>query len=341
MAKVIYAKTLDALNNAFDWAHTVVVCDQKAFKNNSAIRKFLKNFKHVHVFASGEKLKSFENFHINSKKIVNHCQDIPSKQLKLLAIGGGSITDFVGFLSSVYHRGVGFEIIPSTWLAAIDSAHGGKNALNGYGAKNQFGTFYNPSKVCVISEILESQPNNLRFDAMSEMIKMAIIDGGPWAKKLLQLKNITPHEMLKLLPFAVKAKYKVIKADPYEQKGIRQILNLGHTTGHVFEAYAGVTHGTAIALGLRFSIKYSLESGYIKLQDAEKFLMAIDKLCSPMPLDLMVPEKSFLKMILKDKKKASLDEIYFVFPRGLGSVLRKKVKVSQLLSEAKRQKVVK
>ena len=100
------------------------------------------------------------------------------KGWKLVSFGGGSIGDLSGFVASIYKRGVPLIHIPTTWLSALDSAHGGKNALNFSKVKNLVGTYYFPEQVYIVKEILNQLPEEREREAYGEVLKMAIVGGG-------------------------------------------------------------------------------------------------------------------------------------------------------------------
>ena len=120
---------------------SLIIVDQKVRKH-PALQKWLQKFPFVYTVEAGETLKQIENFPGHIEKILKISQSISERPLQIICIGGGSVGDFAGFVASVFKRGVDLVQIPSTWLSAVDSAHGGKNALNSKSAKNQIGTFH-------------------------------------------------------------------------------------------------------------------------------------------------------------------------------------------------------
>ncbi|MBI4212007.1 MAG: hypothetical protein HY540_05155, partial [Deltaproteobacteria bacterium] len=220
----------------------------------------MKTFPQCYPVTSGETLKAVEHFPKHIRSILMFTSEISRRDLTIICVGGGSVTDFGGFVASVLKRGVNLVHIPSTWLAAIDAAHGGKTALNVAGIKNQIGTFYPASKIFLVKEVLMAQPEPRANEALPELVKIAMIDGGVWAQKLLEDEQTASSALIwKNLRHAIAAKQRIVAQDPYEKNGKREVLNLGHTVGHVYEAYYGMPHGEAIAHGLRFALKWSLK----------------------------------------------------------------------------------
>ncbi|MBC7742433.1 MAG: 3-dehydroquinate synthase [Bdellovibrionaceae bacterium] len=308
---------------------------------NAAFKAWSKKFEFQLALKSGESLKTINSFSEVLTKLSKLA--VPSTpRLTFIAVGGGSVGDFVGFLASVYLRGRALIQIPSTWLAAFDSAHGGKNGLNLLGQKNQLGTFHSPEKVYLVKELLVSQPSARMVEALGEVIKIAII-GQPRIFSVLE-KNIfklNAKHLIEILPAAVQAKYKIVGLDPYEKSGVRRVLNLGHTMGHVFESHFGWPHGICILLGTLFSVRWSYHLGCLSTRDYIRISNLIESAYTSINLneDLAgVTEAQIKTALFKDKKRTSSSQIDFIFIKKVGSVTRKKVSVDEILAEIHRQK---
>ncbi len=172
----------------------------------------------------------------------------------LVCLGGGVLCDLGGFTASAYRRGMPFIMVPTSLMAMVDAAIGGKNGINLAGLKNQIGSFTQPDSICIVSDFLETLPSRHILSGYAEMIKHALIDG----KSFESLKKISPVEIatsLSLIRQSALIKLDIVKQDPLE-KGYRKVLNLGHTIGHAFETWSAmhspdpVLHGEAIAAGL-------------------------------------------------------------------------------------------
>ncbi len=308
---------------------------------NPDFKKWAQAFPFKMALKSGESLKTISSMQHVLEKLANW--EVPqTPQLTFVAVGGGSVGDFVGFLSSIYLRGRPFINIPSTWLSAVDSAHGGKNGLNLLAQKNQLGTFHSANKVYLVKQLLMSQPAPRMLEALGEVIKIAVI-GHPalFANLEKSISKLNPKQMYDLLPAAIDTKNKIVKQDPYEKKGLRRVLNLGHTMGHVFESYYGWPHGICILLGTQFSVRWSYHLGLLKTNDFIRISNLIESSYSSINLteDLMgISESAVKQRLLKDKKRTAKSEIDFIFIRKVGSVVRKKVTVDEILAEINRQK---
>lgn len=297
--------------------------------------RFIKKFKYKISVKSGEKLKTLKSLSETLDKLVNETSELSKDKLTFVVFGGGSVGDFGGFIASVFKRGCRLIQIPSTWLASIDSAHGGKTALNVGQAKNQIGTFYPADTVFIVKDVLFSQPRERAFEAMGEIVKTLLLSGKPGLKKLKKKNRILSNlEIWKLLPQLIKYKYQIVAKDPYEKNGVRAFLNFGHTVGHVLETKLKISHGVAVHLGLRFAIEFSAAKQILKGSSAQ-----LD-FCLPSRKDLQAVLKKIKKpeeVLLKDKKRTSAKKIKFVFLKKVGYPLLKEITVKDLVSEWNRQ----
>jgi 3-dehydroquinate synthetase len=167
----------------------------------------------------------------------------------LAALGGGCITDLVGFVAAVYLRGISWLAIPTTLVGQVDAAIGGKTAVNLPQAKNLVGAFHWPGRTVIDPNVLDTLPEEQRREGMAEVVKTGLLAGEP-------LWELPQTELVRRCA-AFKAA--VCLRDPYD-RGERAMLNLGHTFAHALEAAAGyerVTHGTAVALGLLAALRLS------------------------------------------------------------------------------------
>ena len=339
MTICLYPKNLRDLEVS-ELKHAIMIADRKVLLNTPKLKRWAARFAGVYDVRAGEDLKDLGAFPRHVANIERLTHSIPSADLSIYAVGGGSVGDFSGFFASTYRRGVKLVNVPTTWLAAIDSSHGGKTALNTRGIKNQIGTFYPATRVMMVQEILYQQPTPLIQEALSELAKIAIISGGDWVSDLVRLAPTThtPELLWRMLPSAVEAKMHVVRADPYELKGRRQILNLGHTVGHVIESALGWSHGRAVAAGLFFATEYSRHSGRMTGPAYRRIMSLLTNTTSlKRPNPEKISESVFLKLLGADKKRSSKTHVNFVFPKRIGQVSREPVDFRELLIEARRQ----
>jgi 3-dehydroquinate synthetase len=300
------------------------------------VRAWIKSFEFSWALLAGEKLKSLDYFERAILRLQKYKSKI-SAPIQLWSLGGGTVGDFSGFVASVFHRGVPWIHIPSTWLSAIDSAHGGKTALN-LGAKNQIGTYYLPLQVVLVKDLLLSQPESLRKDAWVEAFKISLLTSSALVKKTMLADTALSY--WKLLPRWIEAKNNIVKKDPYEQLGIRSFLNLGHTMGHVFEKAFDLSHGEAVGLGLKFCLLWS----YFRENERQKKLQKFS-VSQKLPSDLIYAQylRKILqrrgqlnKLLMKDKKLTS-GKIGFVFLSRVGGPVLDWVTKEEIYFELKRQ----
>lgn len=310
----------------------VVFYDQKLLKN-PFFKVWINKFPQRIALNAGESLKTLSSYSSQLEKLTKFQIH---KNTTFISVGGGSIGDFVGFLASTYKRGLRLVQVPSTWLAAIDSAHGGKNGLNFLNSKNQIGTFYPADQIVLSKKLLMSQPQERVHDAFGEAFKIALIN----QPQILQAPEASANFLWKNLKLMIAGKYKIVQQDPYEKMGLRQVLNLGHTMGHVFESAHKISHGQSVLLGLLFAVRYSFHLGYLN----KKEFIKICQILFSVPLKisynkvLKIPDQKIKQLLLQDKKRSTNSEINFIFVHKIGNVFIQPVLISDLMSEVQRQR---
>ncbi len=321
----------------------VLIYDRRLERISPSLRYFIRQFKNRYGVKAGEPLKSLDNFPKHFSRISKIIGGVKKQEAQVIALGGGSVGDFAGFFASVYHRGIDFQQIPTTWLAAIDSAHGGKTALNSGEVKNQLGTFHFASKVYLVKSILKQQGQRLERQAFAEHIKHALLCRKPWAQIEKIGKSLEKSDLWTQLRESIAVKYSILKKDPKETKGIRSHLNLGHSMGHVFEILLDLSHGEAVAMGLIFTLKFSQKKVGLSENTCEQWCQLIVNTSIPRYEALQLRSQKELKLnrvkalLFKDKKESSRDGVGFVFLQAKGRPKKLNVNLQNLLSELKRQ----
>ena len=179
-----------------------------------------------------------------------------SRHSLMVCLGGGMVTDLGGFAASTFKRGIRFINIPTTLLAMVDAAVGGKTGINFDGLKNEIGVFNESQAVVINTQFLQTlDAENIR-SGYAEMLKHALLSGGDLLARHLDFDLADPDlpRLQKMVAESIKVKEAIVKADPHEH-GLRKALNLGHTFGHALESLAleqdrAVLHGYAVAWGL-------------------------------------------------------------------------------------------
>jgi len=229
MVEIAIDKLKDELKDCF------VIVDSNVFNRWGAY--FLDD---CHIICGGEGIKNFEA--VESLIGVMAKSGI-KKGDRVAVVGGGAVIDMVGFVCSIYMRGLEWINVPTTLLAMIDSSIGGKTAINSHGIKNLVGSFKKPVQTYVCHEFLQSLDDGDMNSGWGEIIKMALLD-----RHLFRLVDDRVH-LNQIIKECIKLKERFVKKDFYD-KGERRFLNLGHTIGHGIESVYALKHGVCVAMGL-------------------------------------------------------------------------------------------
>jgi 3-dehydroquinate synthase len=241
----------------------------------------------------------------------------------LIALGGGVIGDLTGFAASIYRRGVNFLQIPTTLLAQVDASVGGKTAINHPLGKNMIGSFYQPCAVISDSATLTTLPMREFNAGFAEIIKYALLCGGNFllqVQKMLQTNAINPSNLKSIINQCCQIKARFVKQDEQE-KGVRVLLNLGHTIAHALEAYTHYKrwlHGEAVSIGLYCAALLSYQVYGLDKQSLE----LIDRLLMWAKLPRRIPNDIDLKQLqelMSHDKKNKNNTLCFIIIKKLGT----------------------
>lgn len=337
-SQIVYTK---ALPKPAQFTTESVLFYDSVLAKNKKLSPWIESFPYKIALKSGEQLKTLKSFDSVLNKI-SKLKVPKTTQLTFVALGGGSVGDFTGFVASVYLRGRKLVLLPSTWLSAVDSSHGGKTGLNYLNTKNQIGSFYPAEKIYVCDELLLTQPEARLTESMGEVIKIAILSDAQLFKNIEnKINGLKQQDIIKILPRVINLKYKIVQRDPQEKNGIRRLLNLGHTMGHVFESNYGWAHGVCVLLGMQFAARWSFEKGALSQKDFFRISMLIDSLDLAVNLNKALKNLSpgkIAALLSKDKKLTSKSQLDFIFISKIGSCYRQSVRLQDILNEVKRQK---
>ncbi len=206
--------------------------------------------------------KSFENF---QKTITELVKRQAYKNTILYGIGGGEVTDFTGFIASIYMRGIQFNFVPTTLLAMVDAAIGGKNAINFAGIKNILGLINDAKNIYISTSFLDTLPHKEMKNGFVEIIKIALLKDKELLLKTFEYikSNSNNKELLKeIIRDSISLKMQIVNEDKFD-KGKRNILNFGHTIGHALETTYNITHGEAVLCGMYYESKIAEKIGLI------------------------------------------------------------------------------
>ncbi len=253
-----------------------------------------------------------------------------------VALGGGVVGDLTGFAASTYMRGIPLVQVPTTLLAQVDSAIGGKTGIDLKFAKNMIGSFYQPR--LVVSDVLTSVTlaSENFVNSFAEVIKYGMI----WDKTLFQSlerraallvashrrSGLSENDFLFLEDIVYRsasAKAKVVSQDVFETQGIRMILNYGHTFGHALETASKyqLSHGEAVALGMVFAARLARRLGMLSEEDEKRQRELIKKVGLPTQFQNQKISSTSLIQLMKRDKKVRNGELRFVLPESIGHVL--------------------
>jgi 3-dehydroquinate synthase len=240
----------------------------------------------------------------------------------VLAFGGGIVTDMAGFLAAIFMRGIPVIHAPTTLLAQVDAAIGGKTGVNLQVGKNLAGAFHQPLAVLIDPAMLETLPEREYRAGLYEVIKAGIIrDAGLFALLESRRGDVLAREagaVDSAIAAAVRMKAEVVSADERE-RGLRRILNLGHTFGHALEAetaYTRFLHGEAVAFGMLAAAHLAEAAGCVSSSDASRVRKLVEAYGPIPPLDGIPPE-NLLARLVHDKKTVR-GKVHFVVPTRIG-----------------------
>jgi 3-dehydroquinate synthase len=244
------------------------------------------------------------------------------RQSKLIAIGGGATTDLAGFVAASVLRGVSWVSIPTTMLAMVDGAIGGKVAINMPEGKNLVGAFHAPEQVLICDEFLTTLPEEEWLSGKGEVIKYGFL-----SQKIHQL--IIDKADASIVAWECALHKKTVVERDFKETGERILLNLGHTLGHAFESSLKIPHGLSVILGMKtlFNL-YELKAMEEELRAMLKALDVSEKILelSNYALD----KKAFFHYLEQDKKRTS-QEIRLILPSAIGDCRVHEVKFKDLL----------
>jgi 3-dehydroquinate synthase len=268
----------------------------------------------------GERAKRLTTLEKLAEKLVKQGAD---RDITLIALGGGVVGDVTGFLASIYMRGVDVIQVPTTVLAQVDAAIGGKTAVNLISGKNLLGTFHQPRAVLIDPTVLETLPSREYHAGLYESLKCGIIGDAGLFKlfedRRREILDRDPVVVEKVIADSVRLKASVVSADEREG-GLRQVLNLGHTIGHALEAetrYTQLLHGEAVAWGMIAATHIALSTGKLDSVTAGRITNAVLGFGRLPRMKLQTA--SILKRLRSDKKTRH-GVVHFILPREIGKV---------------------
>ena len=270
----------------------------------------------------GEQSKNIDNYQLVMKTLIEHGF---TRTDCLVSIGGGVVGDLGGFISSTYMRGIDFYNIPTTLLSQVDSSIGGKTAIDYNGIKNIIGSFYTPKCVLIDPNTLKTLDKRQLHAGLVEAIKMACTCSSSLFEIISKSKNLE-NDIDEIIFQSLQIKQKIVEED-LEEKGLRRVLNFGHTLGHIIESASNynLLHGECVGIGM---LSFSSDKARKQIKKLLK------KYNLPTSYDLSL--KDIEDYLIHDKKKTG-DYIWIVSVENIGSYDLKKIKIDELYNKLKEE----
>lgn len=278
------------------------------------------------ILEAGEKTKSFKYLQSLIDKLLSKNIE---RSTTLLALGGGTIGDLVGFTAAILLRGLDVIQVPTTLLAQVDSSVGGKTGINVKHGKNLVGAFYQPKLVLADMDTLDTLPQREIVSGYVEITKYGLISSYEffeWLEKNgLELCDHNKTYRQQAVIESCRQKSDIVSKDETE-KGNRALLNLGHTFGHALEKETGFSnillHGEAVAMGIILAYKLSSRLGYSSIEELGRVVNHYKQIglrCNPLELTEIKWSSDLLMSHMGKDKKVQEGKLRFVLPKGIGS----------------------
>jgi len=308
----------------------LVIFSEKVYKIYGKCLNFSKS--EIFILKDGEKYKNIKSY----EKIIKKAIELKlSRKDLIIAIGGGVVGDIAGFVASTYMRGIEFIQVPTTLLACVDSSVGGKTAIDMPNGKNFVGAFYQPKAVYINVNFLKTLDKKQYKSGFGEVIKYAFIEKSCKAKTNFNLfnylkENLNRYEkrevefLKEIIKICLELKSAVVSQDEKE-KGLRKILNLGHTLGHALEEetkYKRYTHGQAVVLGLMWIFNYALINELCNRKYYDDAFTLLNIYDYDSEKFLFINKKRLIKYMQTDKKSSD-GVITLIIPTTAGEVVER------------------
>ncbi len=257
------------------------------------------------IFEAGEKNKNMSTVETAYKALVKSKAD---RRTLLINLGGGVVSDMGGFIASTFLRGIPFLTIPTTLESMVDASVGGKTGINFENLKNYIGVFASPEAILIDVDTLKTMPERAYIQGFAEVIKHGLIQDRSYYNRISQKKPTmySPEELKEIIGGSVQIKADIVQQDPHE-KGIRKILNFGHTVGHVLESLSLETnqplfHGEAVAIGMIAEAYISKCEGMLSEDEFDEVEKSINNAGLPTRFKTAIPLDHIIQMLHTDKK---------------------------------------
>ena len=258
----------------------------------------------------------------------------------ILALGGGVVGDLAGFIAATFLRGITLVHLPTTLLSQVDSSIGGKVGINHPLGKNLIGSFYQPGLVYADISVLKTLPAEEFTCGMGEVVKYGIIEGQELftliEENLRKIQDQQPDILLDVVRRCAEVKAGIVAQDERES-GIRSLLNLGHTFGHVLETHYGyksLKHGQAVLLGMKCAVRLSELLNAVDAEESKRITSLIDRFNIHLPEGLPVPDSASLVQAMYKDKKVRNNQLNLVLVEAIGRTVLRTVTDESIVREA-------
>ena len=313
----------DSLKNAIHGTRPFFLVDRNVYtlyKNSFAV---IGSAPKLFFIDAIEENKSYEKI-----EPVFHCllENEFQKDCTLIVVGGGITQDVGCFVSTVLFRGAQWRLIPTTLLAQGDSCIGSKSSINIGRFKNQLGSFYPPHSVHLSFDVLDTLTEEAVCSGLGEIIKLSLLSSEEDFKKTKLLLQKLPNaraSFATLVKDALIIKKRFIEADEFD-RGVRNILNYGHTFGHAIESasHYKIPHGLAVTLGMMCATFFSEKLGFISSLHAEEVTQTLLPICKGSIPSLVDTNITAILLAMKHDKKNTAGKINCILTRGFGKMER-------------------
>jgi 3-dehydroquinate synthase len=253
----------------------------------------------------------------------------------LLVVGGGVLQDIGCFIASVLFRGLRWELVPTTLLAQCDSCIGSKSSINIESYKNQIGTFYSPHRVCLVYSVLKTLPWDEMRSGLGEAIKLHLLTSEKDFQELMgDLDSLPGNEQVlpKWIRHSLEIKKVYIEKDEFD-KGVRNLLNYGHTFGHAYESasHYGIPHGIGVTLGMLTATFVSAKLGWVSHDYFKDLRNRLRPWYQPYESKLKALDLEKILGAIKHDKKNTREAVNCILTRGAGKMDKSPVNLEQQL----------
>ena len=311
------------LDNIVATKNAIFITDENVF----ALHQQLFEQRKVIVIKPGEINKNQATVNYIIDKLIEWQAE---RETILIGVGGGVVTDITGYVASIYMRGISFGFIPTTLLAMVDAAIGGKNGIDVGNYKNILGRINQPDFLLYDYSILKTLPAQEWSNGFAEIIKHACIKDSNLFQFLnentISFFQENAEQLNLLIQKNVAIKSNIVAADEFES-GERKLLNFGHTIGHAIENTEQLAHGFAISIGMVAAAMISEKINAFNVVEKEKLIALLKKY--NLPTEFTFPKDELIQYLLMDKKRTA-DAIHFILLDEIGAGVIKKIQLSEM-----------